>query len=322
MNINIPLSTLDMMSLDGHSKPVKLDLSNVDITEQHVVDELRYLALNHPVLHVKGLAWVPDDFLELCNIFFPDNTSFVTGEHPTVDGIPSIYHPVEFSRREKLLPHHENTFNLTFPSIVAFGSLHPAVQGGQTTVLDSRLVLKNMPRKIIEKFEKHGILYNRLCDGKTSRSWEDIYRTNSWDTAKSLAHKNQEILRNTENGVEISSLRPAISRASGEKVWINQLLHWHPAALPSDVYELVRSGFIPQHRNCQFGNGEIIEDDVVYALIDLCKRLEYPVTWSAGDILFIDNRTFQHGRLPYEGERIHVAHFMGLNSLLDGANKE
>jgi len=243
---------------------------------------------------------------------FAGEEPFSTGEHPHADGADALYRPVRFAPDETLLWHHENSFNATWPRYILFACAVPATAGGATTIVDSRLVYAHMPLTIRQRLAEQGITYERLCDGRAGRTWEQIYGTTDKTEALQLAHTRGEQLVFTADGARIRARRPAFQAVAHGTSWFNQVLHWHPHALPQEIRTMVTHGLLPAYRTCYLGGGEQITPDVVDQLIAAHRQAEFAVQWQAGDVLVIDNAVIAHGRRPYRGRREHFVRMAGL----------
>jgi alpha-ketoglutarate-dependent taurine dioxygenase len=245
---------------------------------------------------------------------FAGEQAFASGEHPQVQGAEAVYQPVRYAPAETLLWHHEDSFNAKWPRFVMFTCAIPAHDGGQTTIADSRLVYTQMPQAIKETLARHGIRYERLCDGRTSRSWEQIYGTSRHDLAHRRATANGEDLLLTSHGARIRALRPAFQQTPHGTSWFNQLLHWHPHALPAELRRMTADGLLPAYRTCHVGDGTEIPADPVDLLIEAHRSVEFAIQWRPGDVLLIDNAVVAHGRRPYCGRREHFVRMFAPHS--------
>jgi alpha-ketoglutarate-dependent taurine dioxygenase len=263
------------------------------------------------VLLLRGFQPVdPTGVAAFTDQLFPGQPVVGTGEHPQADDTEAVYRPVPFAPDKTLLWHHENSFNADFPRTLIFICRTPAPQGGATTIVDSRLVYHQVPAEVRQRFAA-GIRYTRRCDGYTSRSWQQLYGTDDPDTADRYAAANGEVLVIDGTAACITAHRPAFHPTAHGPSWINQLLHWHPAALPADLRNLIRRGTVPVFRDCTFGDGSPIADVVVDQVSAAHRRHEYPVAWQPGDVLLVDNTVFAHGRHPYRGTREHYVRMVG-----------
>jgi alpha-ketoglutarate-dependent taurine dioxygenase len=261
---------------------------------------------------IRGLgAANAGDVAELAGRIFADEPPFSTGEHPPADGNAALYRPVRFAPAETLLWHHENSFNADWPRYILFACAVPAGEGGETTIVDSRRVYAQMPQDVRGPLAQHGIRYERLCDGRTSRTWDQIYGTTDRDEARRLAEANGEELTFAADGARIRAIRPAFLTVACGTSWFNQVLHWHPHALPDGLRQLVADGLAPTYRACHVGDGSEITVEAVELLVQAHREAELAVRWAAGDVLLIDNTVVAHGRRPYRGQREHFVWMAG-----------
>ncbi|HUR04769.1 MAG TPA: TauD/TfdA family dioxygenase [Nonomuraea sp.] len=251
------------------------------------------------------------DAAQLADRVFAGHQPFSTGEHPEVDDHAGIYRPVRYSPSETLLWHHENSFNATWPRYLMFVCARPADEGGQTTIVDSRLVYEQMPAELRAPVARHGISYERLCDGRTSRSWQQIYETTDWNQARQQAEADGEELTFGDHSARIRAVRPAFLSVAHGVSWFNQILHWHPRALPDELREMVTARLVPSYRSCKTGDGTAISPDTVLRLVEAHCAVELAVRWAAGDVLLIDNTIIAHGRRPFRGPREHFVRMAG-----------
>ena len=57
------------------------------------------------------------------------------------------------------------------------------------------------------------------------------------------------------------------------------------------------------------GSGAEIPESVVAEIVEVCDRLERPITWAAGDFVLMDNHRCMHGRRAFTGDRLVLARF-------------
>ena len=102
-------------------------------------------------------------------------------------------------------------------------------------------------------------------------------------------------------------MRPAIVQhpITGEESWFTQAQHWHPYCLKPGIREsllsLLSEDTLP--RNCHFGDGSKISDQVMQHILDTYEQAEVSFPWEKGDVMVVDNVLYAHARNPYQGER-------------------
>ncbi|MDQ2837209.1 MAG: TauD/TfdA family dioxygenase [Actinomycetota bacterium] len=230
-------------------------------------------------------------------------------EHRAVDGADDVQTPVEFPATEKLLWHTENSFNLEWPTRLAFGCQTRAERGGDTPTVDGRAVLAGMSPELRDRFTAHGITYLRRLGLDVGLDWRQLYLTEDRRQVEELCRASDTEFEWSADGEMLTTwqTRPAVVRhpGTGEPVWVGQPLHWHPAALTGtlrhDLAELYGEQNLP--RTCVLGNGDPIPDAFIEDLIALCAQHEDTVPWQTGDVMVVDNLLRAHARNPYQGER-------------------
>lgn len=270
------------------------------------------LVREHSAILIRtGADLSPTVARSLARALLPAGEEFVTGEHPELDDTEGVYRPTMFAPDEKLLWHHENSFNIEWPRYIAFVCQRPAQAGGETPIVDGRLIFDSVQAAAIEQFSKQGIVYERLCDGRAGRSWKQLFRTDDAATAARLAEINEEALVVAGDNAVIRAKRPAFLKVRNGTSWFNQLLHWHPRALPTEIRDHVKKKTIPAYRHCTFGDGSEIPEELVDELIEIHAALEFAIEWRKGDILLLDNEVIAHGRNPFRGRRDHLVLLSG-----------
>ena len=168
---------------------------------------------------------------------------------------------------------------------------------------------QHLDKDIIEQFSEHGVIYmrNYAVDDVFGLGWPTIFGTKD-------KSKVEQACRDSHLGFEWKdndrlttyAKRPAVMKApSGQWCWINQAQHWHFSCLDEDtqksIKQLHQEADYP--RNCYFGNGDKIPDEMMDRILACYKRLESATVWQAGDVMLVDNMLMAHGRNAYEGER-------------------
>ncbi|MEM9275514.1 MAG: TauD/TfdA family dioxygenase [Cyanobacteria bacterium P01_F01_bin.143] len=241
--------------------------------------------------------------LKICSQLFSEN-----GEHPRENLSENIYTPVFYPAKKQLLWHNENSFNLRWPMKILFGCLQPASQGGETTIVNSRKVFEALDPRIKDKFIQKQVMYVRNYVEDLGRNWQTIFQTTNPSKVNDICQQSAIAFEWQPNGqLKTRSVRPAVVRhpVTNEISWFNQAQHWHPACLDAEdreyLFSLYKQEDLP--RNCHYGDGTPIEDEIMEAICEVYQQLEVAIPWEAGDILVLDNILTAHGRNPYVGTR-------------------
>ncbi len=239
----------------------------------------------------------------LCSELFEENF-----EHPLAEGSQNIYRTTPYPADLPLLSHNENSHLDTWPGKIIFGCLRPSAVGGQTLVSDSAAMVRLIPQKLQNDFETRGILYQRIFGGGLGLDWRTAFKTDD----RKLVSKKCEAGKMEYTWLDAERLRirwrrraTQIHPALGLPLWFNQVTHFHPALLPDGLGEALRLLYSGDElpRNCYYGDGENIPDEVACTISDIYKSVEFGGSWKDGQVLLIDNMRLAHSRMPYKGER-------------------
>jgi len=230
------------------------------------------------------------------------------GEHEPVSGSQFIQTPVAYSPTQKLLWHNENTFNHSWPLRILFCCVRPAEQGGETPLVDSRVVFERIPAHIRERFLLHGVMYVRNFGVGLGLDWQRVFQVRSREELEEAARSGHVAL--TWRGGErlrAISVRPAAlpHPETGEWTWLNQIQHWHTACLDPQVRAALLASYAEEDlpRTCYFGDGSVIPDEFMFEILRVYEQAERSFPWHAGDVLLVENALTAHARNPYSGAR-------------------
>jgi alpha-ketoglutarate-dependent taurine dioxygenase len=239
----------------------------------------------------------------VCSELFNEN-----GEHPRESVSGNVYTPVFYPSEKQLLWHNENSFNHRWPTKILFCCVHPADQGGETPVVDSRKVFEGIDPEVRAPFVEKGILYVRNYGEGVGLDWRTVFQTDDRARVEERCREDRMELE-WKDGDRLKTLarRPAVipHPRTGEMSWFNQAQHWHVSCLDEATRESVRALFSEQDlpRNCYYGDGTPIPDSHMAHILDVYRRLETVFPWQRGDVMLVDNILAAHGRNGYVGRR-------------------
>lgn len=244
------------------------------------------------------------DFAEkVCTEVMLDN-----GEHTRSNVSQKVYTPVAYPNEKKILWHNENSYNLQWPQRILFCCLQPADTGGNTPIADSRQVLKQLDKAIVDEFSSKNVMYIRTYDGRMGNSWQQVFQTDNKDLVERRCIEQQmEFCWLDDVRLQTRAVRPAVIRhpKTGELSWFNQAQHWHIRCLDQDVraalLQIYKKNELP--RECFYGDGSIIEDATIDEICRVYHELEISFPWQKNDVLLVDNIAMAHARNPYSGVR-------------------
>ncbi|GBF37160.1 TauD/TfdA family dioxygenase [Leptospira johnsonii] len=252
----------------------------------------------------------------------------------TASELPSAY---------PIMQHAEMSFLNKPPKKLFFYAKLAPSKNGETPITDLRTVLREMPSHISEKVEKEGIRYIRHYDGPgasrynlwKTKPWSEMFKTEDKKEAEkeikkqSFTHEwlpgNKLRLINSQVGVRKHPI-------ANSKAWHNHSQTFHIDS-PRLEYKYIlkrqktlrglavylilnlltwikklfsKSEDLDVHAT--YGDGSEISNKDIKTIISIFWKNIQIFSWKKDDILYIDNYSVSHGRLPFVGPReIQVA---------------
>jgi SAM-dependent methyltransferase/alpha-ketoglutarate-dependent taurine dioxygenase len=241
--------------------------------------------------------------LTLCSELVNDN-----GEHQRSNVSRNVYTPVFYPAEQQLLWHNENSFNYRWPTRIWFCCIEPAMRGGETPIVDSRLVYAELNERVRERFLAKGVKYVRNYGTGLGLDWQTVFQTeNREEVERQCRHEGIEFEWKGRDQLRTSCVRPAALKhpVTGQMAWFNQAQHWHVSCLDRATRESALSLFkeedLPRH--CYFGDGTSIEASEMEEILETYRRHEVTFAWQRGDVMMLDNILTAHARNSFVGER-------------------
>jgi Taurine catabolism dioxygenase TauD, TfdA family len=240
--------------------------------------------------------------------------TYVDGNSPRTKLTDAVYTSTEYPPELPISLHNELSYSDSWPARLYFSCVVAATTGGSTTIADSRQILAKMPSRIVDEFDRKGVMYVRNLQGNDGmgigKSWQETFETNS--TAEVEAHcraRNIKYEWLPDGMLRLIQIRPALAQhpLCGEKVWFNQADQFHPSTNPPETYEALMELYgdspfeMPQY-SC-FGDGTPISDDMLAEVRAVMEAQQVARPWGGGDLMVIDNMLSAHGRSPFTGSR-------------------
>jgi alpha-ketoglutarate-dependent taurine dioxygenase len=218
-----------------------------------------------------------------------------------------IYTSTEYSPKQSILLHNENSYSSTWPMKIGFFCVQPSPQGGETPLADSRKVFQRIHPTIRKQFTLKQVMYVRNY-GEIDLPWQTTFQTESKSEVERYCNstgikfewRGSEKLR-THQVCQAVAKHPN----THEMVWFNQAHLFHISSLPPVVRESLLDLFAEDDipRNSYYGDGSPIEDSVLDEIRGIYQEEAVTFSWNKGDILILDNMLTAHGRMPFSGER-------------------
>lgn len=222
-----------------------------------------------------------------------------------------VYHSTPYPNDKSILFHNESSHTHRWPMKIMFYCVKAAEQKGATPILDCRetyKALEALDPALIKRFAEKKLMYVRNFIDGLDVSWQQFFQTSNKQRVEEYCHKaGIDFNWKGENGLTIRQVAPAVidHPQTGEKLFFNQIQLHHVSCLDPEVRASMLSMFslddLP--RNVYYGDGSILEDEVVAQISALYEKMAVRFQWQAGDVILLDNMMVAHARDPFEGTR-------------------
>lgn len=298
--------------LEGHAMPWIYTPAVEDVDLAGWVGEhrsrLQRELLQSGALLFRGFALkTVQDFESVAQAFCP-NLFGEYGDLPREKSGRHIYGSTPYPPDKPILFHNESSHMHRWPQKQFFFCLQAAQEGGQTPIVDGRLMLKGLRAELRERLRAKQLMYVRNFLPGVDVSWQDFFHTTDKAEVAAICAANGMVWQWLEKeGLRTQQLCPAIIEHpdTGEAVFFNQIQLHHVSCLEPAVRESLLSmlGIDSLPRNVYYGDGTPIEDEVVDEIGALYERTAVRFPWQEGDLIMLDNMLVAHARDPFVGPR-------------------
>jgi len=219
-----------------------------------------------------------------------------------------IYTSTEYSASQSIFPHNENSYQLHWPTKIFFLCLMPAGEGGETPIVDTRKVFQRLAPELRERFIRKQVKYVRNFGAEFGLRWSFVFQTTDKHAVEEYCRQN-EIRCEWRAGDQLrtEAIRPAVVRhpRTGEWSWFNHATFFHCSTLDPLMREALLSALDEENlpNNTYYGDGTLIEPEVLDELRAAYRAETVSFPWQAGDVLMLDNLLVAHSRTAYTGAR-------------------
>jgi alpha-ketoglutarate-dependent taurine dioxygenase len=257
----------------------------------------------------------PQEFSACAESLGARSFNYIGGNTPRTNVAANVFTSTEYPASEVIGLHNEMSYLPEWPRRLFFYCQVPARHGGQTSLANSRDVLRALPEDVVNGFREKKLNYIRHfhADLPVGKSWQATYQTEDRaeverivaDQGSSCTWLPDNVLRVTTQCDAILTYAP-----TGEDVWFNQAEQWHPSALQPEVRAMFEELVGPKRmpHDCQYGNGEPLEEPVLAEIRQALNKSKLLFDWEPGDLLVVDNVLMMHGRESFTGERKTLAY--------------
>jgi alpha-ketoglutarate-dependent taurine dioxygenase len=215
----------------------------------------------------------------------------------------STDHPAD----QPIFLHNEQSYNLTFPTRIAFYCELAARAGGETPIADTRNVLRRLSPATLARFHDLGYALVRNYGGGCGLSWRAAFQTDSREVVDEHCRRNDITPEWSGDALRTRQIRHVVARhpRSGALTWFNHATFFHVSTLEQSVRRELEQHFpeelLPNHT--YYGDGSPIEPGVMDELREAYLQEQTTFCWQSGDVLLLDNMVVAHGRAPFAGPR-------------------
>lgn len=243
-----------------------------------------------------------------------DYTGGVIVRQPVKD---QIYHSTEFPAMFAIPIHNEMAYSANFPKRILFFCLKPSEKGGQTPICNCQGVVQRLSSQLVDAIRTYGVRYIQHLPKESDpylRGWCETFETDNQHIAQQQAAKagwsctwNNDVLEMTST---LSGIR--LHPRTGKEVWFNQITGYHSSVVEY-ILQITPQEYLGDfnpstskskvYKDCTLGNGTPFSKDDIEAIWQAVADETIVFDWQQGDVLFLDNLRFAHGRQPFQGER-------------------
>lgn len=218
-----------------------------------------------------------------------------------------VYTSTEYPAAQTIVQHNESAYARSYPRWLFFAALETAATGGETRLADSRAMVRQLPRELVDRFREKGVRYSRTYREGMGLTWQEAFQTDDPLQVERYCEEHGIEHAWTADALRTRQYGPALVTHphTGEESWFNQAHLFHSSNLPREVTEALAELYPAEDmpRAAHFGDGTEIPDedmDRIRAAYDACS---FAFPWERGDLLLVNNLLVSHGRRPYTGNR-------------------
>ncbi|MFW3169187.1 TauD/TfdA family dioxygenase [Geodermatophilus sp. CPCC 206100] len=219
-----------------------------------------------------------------------------------------LYSSTPWPATQPMCMHHELSYTLEPPGLLAFACLTAPTTGGATGLADAPSVLAALPPDLVARVEREGWLLVRTYTDEIGASVEDAFGTADRDAVERTCRAagiDTEWL--PDGGLRTRQRRRGVvgHPVTGARCWFNQIAFLNEWTLDPEVREYLVDVYGEEGLpfTTRFGDGGPIGADVVAEINAVYESATVREPWQAGDLLLVDNVRTAHSREPFTGPR-------------------
>jgi len=270
---------------------------------------LEQTLLSHGAVLFRGFNLkTSEDFQRYLDEISVELMNYTEGATPRTRLAKSVYTSTEFPSQQRIAPHNELSYVVSWPERIWFFCEVPADSGGETPIVDVRKVCTRLNPQLRSQFErKQWMLTRNYLDG-FGLDWRDVFHTTEQAEVEDYCHSsNIEFEWVTPDHLRTRQVRPA-TRAhpvTGDELWFNHVAFWHESTLEPEFRKMYLDDYGEENLpyNTYYGDGVTIDREVIEEIQAAYQAETVKFPWMPGDLLMLDNMRVAHAREPFSGER-------------------
>lgn len=246
-----------------------------------------------------------EKFQHLMTIFPNDLLEYKMRSSPRYSLANNVYVSTTYPKDQSINMHSESSYAPNHPERIVFCCITAAAAQGETPIADNRILLSHLSDTTKKKFLEKGVQYRRNLSGFLGLNWQEVFQTSDKTLVEAECKEsgmNFEWVN--EDTLILTWTKKAIwtHPITNEEIWFNHGLFFNKYMQDESVLNSVNS-YNDLPNDTFFGDGTEISKEEIEEIKTAYEKATIAFPWEKGDVLFLDNMLFSHGRRPYEGER-------------------
>ena len=262
----------------------------------------------HGAILFRGFAMLDiASFHQVANALIPHLKSYENQSSPRRGIHDKVYTSTEYPAAFSIPMHNECSYTRDWPQKIMFYCAQPSATGGETPIASSAGVYAAMPASLRNKFIHKQVAYVRNYAENLGLSWRQVFQVDTPADVAVVCDKLNIAYSWHGDRLKTTEIRPAVYQdpRSQAFVWFNQAHLFNVNGLDPIISKQLLAQFNPEDlpRHSYFGDGEEISAAEIQMVNAAYQGLTFSFLWQPGDMLFLDNIRYAHGRNPFQGER-------------------
>jgi hypothetical protein len=270
---------------------------------------LRAEVTRYGALVVRGLAVQGvDDAIGAFRSLSTNPMSEREGFAPRSRYAEGVYSSSRWPADQPMCMHHELSYADTFPALLALACLRAPETGGATATASAASVLSALPPDLVRRFTERGWLLVRNFTADVGVSLAAAFGTDERDGVETYCRAHGiDWEWQPDGALRTWQRRPAVLRhpMTGIDCWFNQIAFFNEWTMAPDVRDYLVDVYGPDGLpfTTRYGDGTLIEPDIIELINGVYDAHTVSRPWQAGDLMLVDNLGTAHSTQPYQGKR-------------------